>query len=329
MKRRNFLALVGGAALCRSARAQAPRAPRRVGYLTVGQKPDEGAPGPSAFLNDLAKFGYRRGQNLAIEYRYAEWNFDRLPGLAAELVDLHVDIIVAASTPPALAAKAATSTIPIVAQAMGDPVQDGLVASLASPGGNVTGNTFLGPELVAKRWHLLKEAFPAVSRVAALMHPGAYGEQTMQSFLRESEAAARSLGIRHELVSVRSPDELEAAFAVMAKAQAEAMLVLPSSMLFGQYRRIVELAGASRLPAVYQAREFVVAGGLMSYGANLPDLIRRSAAYVDKILRGAKPADLPVEQPTLFEFLINLRTARGLGLTIPPTLLARADEVIE
>ena len=161
------------------------------------------------------------------------------------------------------------------------------------------------------------------------MHPGAYGEQTMQSFLRESEAAARSLGIRHELVPVRSPDELEAAFAVMAKAQAEAMLVLPSSMLFGQYRRIVELAGASRLPAIYQAREFVVAGGLMSYGANLPDLIRRSAAYVDKILRGAKPADLPVEQPTLFEFLINLRTARGLGLSIPPTLLARADEVIE
>jgi putative ABC transport system substrate-binding protein len=151
----------------------------------------------------------------------------------------------------------------------------------------------------------------------------------MQSFLRESEAEARSLGIRHEFVPVRSPDELEAAFAVMAKAQAEAMLVLPSSMLFGQYRRIVELAGASRLPAVYQAREFVVAGGLMSYGANLPDLIRGSAAYVDKILRGAKPADLPVEQPTLFEFLINLRTARGLGLSIPPTLLARADEVIE
>jgi putative tryptophan/tyrosine transport system substrate-binding protein len=196
MRRRNFLALVGGAALCGSARAQAPRAPRRIGFLTIGQKPDEGAPGPSAFLNDLAKFGYTRGQNLAIEYRYAEWNFDRLPGLAAELVDLHVDIIVAASTPPALAAKAATSTIPIVAQAMGDPVQDGLVASLASPGGNVTGNTFLGPELVAKRWHLLKEARATVRDCRPDDGSGASGGLLAKTPVSASRGLAHSAGSR-------------------------------------------------------------------------------------------------------------------------------------
>jgi ABC-type uncharacterized transport system substrate-binding protein len=249
--------------------------------------------------------------------------------LAADLVNLKVDVIVAASTPAAIAARQATTTIPIVGVAMGDPVSDGLVASLALPGANVTGNTFLGPELVGKRLALLKEAIPSLLRVAGLWHPAAYGERTMQGFLQEANITAEALRLELLLVQARGPDDFETAFSEMGKARAEALFVFPSPMLFGEHARIVNGAAKSQLPGMYQTREFVDAGGLMSYGANLPDLIRRCATYVDRIVKGARPSNLPVEQPTKFEFLINLRTAKTLGLTIPPTLLASADEVIE
>ena len=212
---------------------------------------------------------------------------------------------------------------------MGDPVGDELVASLGSPGGNVTGNTFLGPELVAKRLQLLRDAVPGFSRLAAIWHPGAYGERTMQGFLKETEATARKLGIQLQLVQALYAAEFENAFSAMTRWNADALIVLPSPMLFAEHRRIVELAAKNQLPAMYQAREFVDAGGLMSYGANLADLNRRAATYVDKILKGAKPSDLPVEQPTRFELLVNLKTARELGLTIPREFLLLADEVIE
>jgi putative ABC transport system substrate-binding protein len=212
---------------------------------------------------------------------------------------------------------------------MADPVGDGLVASLARPGGNVTGTTFIGPELIAKRLGLLKEALPGAARVAVLWHPGVYSEQTMAQMLKESEAAARTLGLQLQMLGARGPDDFDAAFAAMDRDRAEALLLFPSPMLYLENRRIVDFAKRSRLPAIYAAREFVDVGGLMSYGANLPALFRRTATYVDKIFRGAKPADLPVEQPTTFEFVLNLQTAKALALDIPPMLLARADEVIE
>ena len=201
--------------------------------------------------------------------------------------------------------------------------------SLGSPGGNVTGTTFLGPELVAKRFGLFKQAIPEISRVAALWHPGAYGERTLKGFLTETEIAARSLGVRLQFVEALGREDFDRAFSAMAGGNADALIVLPSPMLYNEHRRIVELAGKHRLAAMYQAREFVDAGGLMSYGANLPDLARHAATYVDKILKGAKPADLPVEQPTKFELLVNLKTARELALTISREFLLLADEVIE
>jgi putative tryptophan/tyrosine transport system substrate-binding protein len=217
----------------------------------------------------------------------------------------------------------------IVAAVMADPVQDELVTSLARPGGNLTGTTFLGPELIAKRLQLLREVVPGLSRVAALWHPSAYGERTMAEVLREIEGAARTLGLQLQLAPASSPDDFASAFSAMTKERAEAFIVLPSPMLFGEHKRIVDLAAENRLPGMYQAREFVDGGGLMSYGVNLPDLFRRSATYVDKILKGAKPAELPVEQPTKFELVINLKTARGLGLTVSRDFLLIADDVIE
>jgi putative ABC transport system substrate-binding protein len=202
------------------------------------------------------------------------------------------------------------------------------VASLARPGGNITGSTFLGPELVPKRLELLKEALPKVSRVAALWHPGAFGERTTQDMLKGTEAAARTLGVKLQLVEVRRPDELDRAFSTMTRGRSDALIVFPSSMLFSERRRIVALVAKSRLPSMFNNRESVELGGLISYGVSITDLNRRAATYVDKILKGAKPADLPVEQPTKFEFVINLKTAKALGLTIPQSLLGRAEEVI-
>ena len=335
MRRREFITLLGGAAAAwpLAARAQQlpigrPRQMPRVGILMPGPI-EHSATTLEPFYRGLHELGYFDGQNLAIERRDGEWRSDRLHDLAAELVRHKVDVIVAWSTPAAQAAQQATNTIPIVAAVMADPVEDELVASLARPGGNITGTTFLGPELVAKRLQLLREVLPGLSRVAALWHPHAYGERTMAHVLEGIEGAAQSLGMQLQLVPARSPDDFVSAFSAMTRDRAEAFIVMPSPMLFGEHKRIVDLAAHDRLPAMYQAREFVDAGGLMSYGANLPDLFRQIATYVDKILKGAKPADLPVEQPTKFELVINLKTAKTLGLNVPLPLQQLADEVIE
>jgi putative tryptophan/tyrosine transport system substrate-binding protein len=283
-----------------------------------------------AFRQGLRDLGYVEGRNVVIEYRDAEGKVERHPALAAELVALKVDVIVVAgSTLTAQTVKQATSTLPIVFIAVGDPVGSGLVTSLARPGGNVTGLSNIGPELVGKRLELLKQAVPGVDRVAVLWLPGALGERTDKDMLTGADVAARALGVRLQFVEARGPDEFARAFSDMTSARAGGLTVLPSARLLREHRRLVDLAAKNRLPAVYTSREFVDAGGLMAYGANLADLYRRAATYVDKVLKGAKPADLPVEQPTKFELVINLKTAKALGLEIPPTLLTRADEIIE
>jgi ABC-type uncharacterized transport system substrate-binding protein len=233
------------------------------------------------------------------------------------------------ATPAALAAKQATNTIPIVVAAMADPVRDGLVASLAGSGGNITGSTFLGPELVPKRLELLKEAVPRASRVAVLWHPGVYSERTMRDMLQETEVAARALGVHLQLLGAGGPNDFERAFSAMSRARVDALVVFPSPMLYLEHRRIVDLVAKHQLPAVYPWREAVDAGGLMAYGASIPDMLRHAAIYVDKILKGAKPGDLPIEQPTRFELVINLKTAKALGIKIPQSVLIRADEVIQ
>ncbi len=305
---------------------QAGKVPR-IGFLGVTSPSDR----PShldAFRQRLRELGWVEGQNIVIDYRYAEGRVDRLPDLAAELVRLKVDLIVAsAGTQAATAAKNATETIPIVMIYVRDPVGTGLIASLARPGGNVTGvSGSAGLELFAKQLELLKETVPKIRRVAILSNPdNAYH----QLAIREVNVAARSLGVQLQLLEARGPNEFDGAFAAMAKERVGALLVL-SDAIFGSHRtRLADLAARSRLPAAYGVRESVEAGGLMSYGPSFLDLFRRSAAYVDKILKGAKPADLPVEQPTKFELVINLKTAKALGLTIPPSLLQRADKVIE
>jgi putative ABC transport system substrate-binding protein len=330
--RRAFIGALAGGLFAAPLAAEAQPAGKvaRIGYLVYGPlESPETRVILEAFRQGLRERGYVEGQNIVIEYRAADGKIDRLPGLATELVRLKVDLVVVGSTPIARAARQATTTIPVVATTMGDPVGDGLVASLARPGGNITGLTFLGPELVPKRLGLLKEALPKVSRVAALWHPGSFSESTTKDMLKETEAAARTLGVQLRLVGVRGPDELDRAFSTMTKERAEALVVFPSPVLFFERRRIVDLTRKHRLASMYVAKEFVELGGLISYGASLPDLTRRAATYVDKILKGAKPGDLPVEQPTKFELVINLKTAKALGLTIPPSLLGRADEVIQ
>src|SRR5271165_3674447 len=332
MKRREFITLLGGATVWPlAARAQRATKMPRIGILSPGRSElhDPTLNMLNAFLQGLHELGYTEGQNLAVERLYADWSLDRLRELAAELVRRKPDIIVALSTTAARPAKQATDTIPIVAVAVADPVSDELVASLARPSGNVTGTTFLGPELVAKRLQLLQEVVPGLSRVAALWHPHAYSERTMAGILKEVEAAARTLRMQLQLVPADSPDDIAGAFAAMTRERAEALIVLPSPMLFGEYGRIVSMTANSQLPAMGAAREFADVGGLMSYGVNLPDLARQTATYVDKILKGAKPAELPVEQPIKFELVINLKTARELGLTIGREFLLIADDVVE
>jgi putative ABC transport system substrate-binding protein len=332
LKRRELITLFGGvAAWPLAARAQQAAKTPRIGFLIPGrsQPPDAALKTVSGFLQGLHDLGYRDGQNIVIERRFAEWNLDLLRQFAAEMVRSNVDIIVALSTPAARAAKQATSAIPIVAIGMADPVADDLVASLARPGGNVSGTTFLGPELVAKRLQLLKEVVPGLSRVSALWHPHAYSERTMADLVKEVEAAARTLGMQLQFAAADSPDEIAGALATVIRERAEALIVLPSPMLFGEYTRIVSIAANSRLPAIGAAREFADAGGLMSYGVNLPDLARQTATYVEKILNGAKPAELPVEQPTTFEIVLNLKTAQELGLTVSRDVQLITDDVIE
>jgi putative ABC transport system substrate-binding protein len=333
MRRRNFIALLGSAAAAwpiAAARAQQPPKLPRIGYLVTGSlETPEGRGFVDAFRQGLSERGYVEGQSILIEYRSADGKIERFPQLANELASLKLDLIIAPNTPAARAVQRATSSIPIVVQIMGDPVEDGLVASLARPGGNITGLTFLGPELVSKRLGLLKQALPNASRVAALWHPGAYGERTIRDMLQATDAAARTLAIELQLVEVRGADEFDRAFAVMVGNRADALIVFPSPMLFLERKRIVDLATSHRLPSIAQAREFAELGGLLAYGASIADLSRRSATYVDKILKGANPADLPVEQPTKFELVINLKTAKALGLTISDPFLLLADEVIE
>jgi putative ABC transport system substrate-binding protein len=310
-----------------AAEAQQAGQAARIGYLaanlTVSLHMTE------AFRQGLRDLGYVDGRSVVIEYRDAEGKYDRLPARAAELVALKVDVIVAADTPAALAAKQATRTLPIVFIGAGDPVTIGLVTSLARPGGNVTGLSLLAPELVGKRLELLKQAVPGVGRVAALWQPGFVGERTEKDMLKEVEVAARALGVRLQFVGARGPADFDRAFSDMTRARADALTVLGSAMFANERRRVVDLAAKNRLPGVYGFREYVDAGGLMAYGPNVADLFQRAATYADKILKGAKPGDLPVEQPTKFELVLNLKTAKALGLTIPQSVLVRADQVIE
>jgi putative ABC transport system substrate-binding protein len=266
------------------------------------------------------------GRNVVIEYRSAEGKPERYPALAAELVALKVDVIVAGNTLTALAAKQATRTLPIVFVAA-DAVGSGLVTSLARPGGNITGLSALIPELVGKCLEQLTQAVPGISRVGVLWQPGGQDERTEKDMLKRAEVAAQALGVRLQFVEARGPAEIDRAFSDMTRARVGALTVLTSVMFVIEQRRLVDLAAKNRLPAVYSLRDFVDAGGLMSYGPNGPDLFRRAATYVDKILKGAKPAELPVEQPTKFELVINLKTAKALGLTIPPSLLQRAEVI--
>ena len=294
----------------------------RIGYLAPRSEPNER---DEAFRQGLRELGYVEGKNIVMEYRWAGERDDRLPDLAAELVALKVDVIVTSGGPAARAAKQATSMIPIVMAAVGDPVATGLVASLARPGGNITGQTIFSSELAGKRLELLKEVVPRVTHVAVLAYRPS---PVTKHFLSETEAAARVLRVQLHSVEVRGPNELEGAFAEMVKERAGGLVVQITPLFFDYRRKIVDLAAKSRLPAIYETREFVDAGGLVSYGPNRLVVYRRAATYVDKIVKGAKPADLPVEQPTRFELVVNLKTAKALGLTIPPSIMVRADQVI-
>jgi putative ABC transport system substrate-binding protein len=327
--RRAFIGTLAGGLLTAPLAAEAQQATKvaRIGYLSPNL-----AASPhlrEAFLQGLRDLGYVEGRNVVIEIRSAEGKFERLPALAAELVALKVDVILATGTPASLAAEHATRTLPIVFVAAADPVTSGFVTSLARPGGNITGLFNLAPELVGKCLEQLTQAVPGVSRVAALWQPGGQGERMDKDMLKAADVAARALGVRVQFVEARGPTDFDRAFSDMTRAGAGALTVLPSPMFLSERRRLVDLAAKNRLPAVYPSRESVDAGGLMSYGPDLADLFRRAATYVDKILKGAKPSDLPVEQPTKFELVINLKTAKALGLTIPQSVLGRADHVIQ
>jgi putative tryptophan/tyrosine transport system substrate-binding protein len=301
----------------------------RIGYL--GNNLAGGDPRPrEAFLQGLHGLGYVEGRNALIEYRDAEGQLERLPALAAELVGEKVDVIVAGGgTLAALAAARATTVIPIVFASVGDPVSDGLVTSLARPGGNVTGLAPLFPQLLGKCLELVRQAVPGPGRMAVLLKPDAFPERTRAEILKSAEEAARALGVRLQIVPARGPEDLDRAFGDMKRGRAGALAVLATPAFDGTRQRLVDLAAKNRLPTVYSHRAYVDAGGLMSYGPDLADLFRRAASYVDKILKGAQPGDLPVEQATKFELVINLRAAKALGLTVPPSLLGRADELIQ
>jgi putative tryptophan/tyrosine transport system substrate-binding protein len=324
--RRTFLAGTGAVLLAAPLAAPAQQT-ARIGYLALNL--DANPRYRDAFRLGLRDLGYVEGRNLVIEYRDAEGKPERLAAGAAELVALNVDVIVAPGTLAALAAKRATATIPIVLPTIGDPVADGLVKSLARPGGNVTGLSNLTGDLIGKCMQLLKEAVPGATRVAVLTHPGSATAKTDKDYATRAPAAGRSLGFVVQLIDAGRPVDLDRAFAEMTRWRANALVVMPYATLLQERARITAMAAKQRLPAVYAYRESVVAGGLMSYGPDLADQFRRSAAYVDRILKGASPADLPVEQPTKFELVINLKTAKALGLTVPPSLLARADELIQ
>ena len=305
------------------AKAQQPTKVPKIGWL--GARPAS-AGGQVIIGRELRELGYVEGKNIAFEYRYADNKLDRLPVLADELVRLKVDVLVTPSTAEALAAKNTTRTIPIVFLGVADPVAAGLVDSLARPGGNITGVTNIAEVLAGKRLELLKETIPKLSRVAVLWDPQAAPSSALQ--WKESQLPARELGLQLHSMDIRSGNDFESAFKEAAKAGSAALAVTSSPFINSHQKRIADLATKNRLPAIYTRRDFVDSGGLMSYGPDQAELYRRAATYVDKILKGAKPADLPVEQPKKFEFIINLKAAKQIGLTIPPNVLARADQII-
>ncbi len=323
--RREFVALLGGAAVAWPlwARAEQPGKVYRIGTFSAG------TPTPhlrAVFRDALGALGWVEGQNVVYDERYAENRLERLPELAAEFVRINVDVIVAHGTLAPLAAKRATSTIPIVMSSAGDPLGSGLVTSLARPSGNVTGLSLMAPDLGAKRLELLKEVVPLISRVGILWNAA---NPYSALVFKETMSAAQILGIPLQSIELRRPDELDAALSAVTQQRVDALITVEDPLTFNYRKRIADFASHGRLPAIYGLREFVDAGGLMAYGTDIADLSRRAAGYVDKIFKGAKPADLPIQQPTKFELVINLKTAKALGLDVPPTLLARADEVIE
>ena len=328
MNRRAFLSGLGAVwAVPSFAAAQTAAKVYRIGFLGATQAPAQTSPVFDALLGGLRELGYVEGRNLLIERRFSEaGRNERYRALATELVNLKVDLIVAPGTPTALAAKGATSTIPIVMVVVGDPVGARLIASLARPGGNVTGMSSSAPDIIAKELELLREIAPRLSQVAVLLDATSTSDAVS---LKELEVAARTLRVRLQPIRVRTAEEIPSAFAAMTKQRAEALIPLDGSFTFVHRRRIADLALQHRLPTCSFQRLFPEAGVLMSYGPSFTDLARRAATYVDKILKGTKPADLPVEQPTKFELVINLKTAKALGLKIPPSLLQRADEVIQ
>jgi putative ABC transport system substrate-binding protein len=323
--RREFITLVGGAAIAWPlvARAQQAGMTHRIGFLG-GADPIGYAAQLEALRLGLQDHGYVVGRNVEIEYRWAEGSYERLPALAAELVALRVDLIITQGTPAAVAAKQATTTIPIVMAVVGNPIETGIVTGLARPGGNITGSSFFHPELNGKRLELMKTLSPGLARAGALVHPD---NTAMAAVLRTVEEMARALNITLQRVEVRALEELDAAFA-LAKTQVEALIVVDEGLFIANAGRIAQLAIKNGLPSI-GFREYCEVGGLAAYGVNFPHIWRRSMALVDKILKGAKPADLPIEQATRFELIINLKTAKALGLEIPATVVARADEVIE
>jgi putative ABC transport system substrate-binding protein len=326
MQRRGFITLLGGAAVTwpLAARAQQKAMPV-IGCLITGS-PDPNSPLLAAFREGLSEAGYVEGQNVAIEYRWVEGHYDRLPALAADLVGRKVDLIMANSPPSALAAKGATSTIPIVFRSGADPVEDGLVASLARPGGNLTGVSNLVDELTAKRLELLSDLVPQAGVIALLVNPN---NAVAERVVRDVQEAARPKGLQLHVLKATSESEIDTAFASLVQLQASALVVGADPFLSSRRGRLVALASRHAVPAIYAWREFADAGGLISYGPSLTSAFRLVGAYAGRVLKGAKPADLPVQQPTKFELVINIKTAKSLGLTVPPPLLAQADDVIE
>jgi putative ABC transport system substrate-binding protein len=322
-RRELMLLLCGAMTAARSLRAQ-QKAMRVIGYLGSGS-PGPSAPSVTGFRQGLSDAGYVEGQNVAIEYRWAEGSYDRLPAMAANLVDLKVDVIVASGSTAPLAAKNATSTIPIVF-AGGDPVAGGLVASLARPGGNLTGFSLFVGELMPKRLELLSDLVPEARSIALLVNPNS---ASTERTIRELQEAARAKGVQLIILKAGTESEIDGAFGSLVELQARALLVGADPFLNSRRDQLVALASRHAVPAIYEWREFVASGGLISYGPSLTSMYRQLGIYAGRILKGAKPADLPVQQPTTFELVVNLKTAKALGLTVPPSILARADEVIE
>ena len=327
MRRRELILLLGGAMTAARALCAQQKAMPVIGFLG-GASPGPFAPFVAAFRQGLSESGYAAGQNVAIEYRWAEGRNDRLPALAADLVGRKVDVIATSGGPvPARAAKNATATVPIVFVA-GDPVGEGLVASLARPGGNLTGVSILSTELMPKRLELISELVPQARVIALLVNPNT-GAERMEGMIRDVQEAARAKGVQLHILKAGNESEIDAAFTTLVQLQAGALVVSNDPFFNNRRDQLVALAARNAIPAIYQSREFAAAGGLMSYGSSTAGTYRQAGAYVARILAGAKPADLPVEQPTRFELVINLKTAEALGLTVPPSILARADEVIE